>query len=135
MKSIPSEAFWLAATTLMTAAFWMPYVINRLIEHGIFKALWDPYGDTSTKFGWADRMMRAHKNAVENLCVFAPLVMLVLITHRSSGATQLAAMSYFFIRLAHFVVFAAGVPVARVLLFLAGFVCQAVLAIAVLGGD
>jgi uncharacterized MAPEG superfamily protein len=129
MGSLPPEQFWLAATAAMTSVFWVPYIVNRLIEHGIFKALWDPQGDTGTKRSWADRMMRAHRNAVENLCVFAPLVLLVAMTGARSSATGTAAMIYFFARLGHFIVFTAGLPVVRVLLFLVGFGCQAVLAV------
>jgi uncharacterized MAPEG superfamily protein len=128
MRTLSPEAFWLLATTAMTSMFWIPYIVNRLLEHGIFKALWDPHGDTSTKHAWADRMMRAHRNAVENLCVFAPLVILVVITESRSEVTATAAAIYFFARLGHFIVFTAGVPMLRVLLFLVGFGCQATLA-------
>ena len=129
MRPLPAEAFWLAATTAMTAVFWVPYILNRLVEHGVLKALWDPHGNTHTQRAWADRMMRAHRNAVENLCVFAPLVLLIVVTGAHSDATATAAMVYFFARLAHFIVFTAGLPVIRVLLFVLGFACQATLVI------
>lgn len=133
MKSqLTAEAFWLVATTVMTSVFWLPYIANRLVEHGVFRALWDPHGDTSTKRSWADRMMRAHRNAVENLCVFAPLVLLVIATDARSSETATAAMVYFFARLGHFIVFTAGFPVVRVLLFLVGFACQAILGLRLL---
>lgn len=132
MHSLSAEAFWLAATVTMTSLFWMPYIANRLHEQGVFKALWDPHGETGTERPWADRMMRAHRNAVENLCVFAPLVLLVLMTNASTSTTATATMIYFFARLAHFVVFTAGLPVVRVLLFLVGFGCQATLGVALL---
>lgn len=51
----------------------VPYIINRMLEQGIGRAIWDPQGITKTEVNWAERMMRAHKNAVENLVVFAPL--------------------------------------------------------------
>ncbi len=132
MQPLVPEAFWLAATTAMTSLFWVPYILNRLIEHGVVTALWDPHGNTSTARPWADRMMRAHRNAVENLCIFAPLVILVLLTGARSDTTAAATMVYFFARLAHFFVFTAGVPVVRVLLFLVGFGCQATLAVHIL---
>lgn len=132
MRPLPPEAYWLAATTTMTSVLWVPYIVNRLIEHGVLKALWDPHGNTNTQRAWADRMMRAHRNAVENLCVFAPLAILVVVADARSEATAVAAMVYFFARLAHFVVFTAGLPVVRVLLFLVGFGCQATLALRLL---
>lgn len=91
MNQLSAEAFWLAATATMTSLFWVPYIVNRLHEQGIFKALWDPHGDTRTERAWADRMMRAHRNAVENLCVFAPLVLLVLVTQASTPATAVSS--------------------------------------------
>ena len=133
MSSTTREVFWLAATTAMTSVFWVPYILNRMRERGIFKALWDPHGETQADAAWADRMMRAHKNAVENLCVFAPLVLLVAQTGVSSSQTASAAMIYFFARLGHFIVFTLGLPLIRVLHFLVGFFCQAVLAAAVFG--
>lgn len=132
MQNIPVEGFWLTATLAMTAAFWIPYIANRMIERGVFSALWDPHGETHATAQWADRMMRAHKNAIENLCVFAPLVILAILFERLSSNTAIATEVYFFARLGHFIVFSAGLPVVRVLLFLVGFGCQCVLVSAIL---
>ncbi len=133
MKSqLSAEAFWLTATVAMTSVFWVPYIANRLLEHGVFRALWDHHGDTSTRRSWADRMMRSDRVVVENRCVFAPLVLLVLATDARSPATATATMVYFYARLAHFIVFTAGLPIVRVLLFLVGFACQASLGITLL---
>jgi len=46
-------------------------------EMGVLNALWVPYGRTNTNRDWAVRMMQAHENAVENLVLFAPLVILM----------------------------------------------------------
>lgn len=132
MQIFPAEGYWLVVTTAMTATFWVPYIANRMIERGIFNALWDPQGDTKASAPWADRMMRAHKNAVENLCVFAPLVLIAIAFGRLSSSTSLAAEIYCFARLCHFIVFSAGLPVLRVIFFLAGFGCQMTFAIAIL---
>ena len=43
------ELFWLALTILMTSLFWIPYIINRVLEQGIFSAFWDPFGRTEYK--------------------------------------------------------------------------------------
>ena len=65
--TLSPELYWLTITTLMTGLMWVPYILNRLAEKGPLKATWDPQGDTTTRGPWADRMMRAHQNAVENL--------------------------------------------------------------------
>lgn len=132
MHTLATEAFWLAVTTLMTASFWIPYIANRIAERGLRPALQDPQGDTHARAAWADRMARAHRNAVENLCVYAPLVLLVVMFGKGSSATQWAAQTYFVVRLAHFVVFSAGLPYLRVPAFVAGYGCQLVMAAALL---
>jgi uncharacterized MAPEG superfamily protein len=45
-----------------------------------------------------------------------------------------ACATYFFVRVAHYVLYAAGVPVLRTLAFVAGFGAQAALAIALITG-
>ena len=131
--NLSTELFWLVLTLLMTALMWLPYIINRMLEQGIAAAIWDPYGDTSTTVAWADRMMRAHHNAVENLVVFAPLVIAVQLTGSHSASTASACMVYFFARLLHYLAFSFAVPVLRVVTFLTGFAMQLLLALALLG--
>jgi membrane protein DedA with SNARE-associated domain len=60
-NSLSPELFWLTLTVLMTSLFWIPYIINRMLELGILNALWDRFGLTSTKKDWAQRMMQAHE--------------------------------------------------------------------------
>jgi uncharacterized MAPEG superfamily protein len=133
MQTLSPELYWLTLTTLMTGLMWVPYIGNRLIEKRPLKALWDPQGDTSTRVAWADRMMRAHQNAVENLAIFAPLVLALQMAGISSSITVTACVVYFFARLAHYVVFALGIPVVRVLAFAVGVAAQITLALALLG--
>lgn len=127
------ELFWLTATAALTALFWVPYVLNRMIEDGVWGAIRNPEPDARPKARWAERMMRAHENAVENLVVFAPLVLAAVLGERTSAVTALAAQAYFVARLAHIVVYTAGVPVLRTLAFVTGFAAQATLALAILG--
>ena len=117
----------------MTSLFWIPYLTNRMIELGIFAALWDRFGFTDTKKAWANRMMQAHYNAVDNLVIFAPLVLLIQITGMNSTTTETACISYFFARLTHYIVFTFALPLLRVVTFLIGFGAQLVLALTLLG--
>lgn len=130
--SLSAELFWLTLTVLMTSLFWAPYILNRLQEQGILNALWDPFGDTDTKRKWADRMMKAHDNAVENLVIFAPLVLLVEMTGVNSSTTAAACIVYFVARLLHFIVYTFAIPMLRVVTFLTGFGAQFVLAMSLL---
>ena len=78
-------------------------------------------------------MMQAHENAVENLVIFAPLVILIQMTGMNSKTTATACMIYFFTRLLHYVVFTLAAPLLRVITFLIGFAVQIILTLALLG--
>ena len=54
--SLSVEIYWLILTITMTSLFWVPYIINRMIEQGILNALWDPYGLTDMQKNWVCRM-------------------------------------------------------------------------------
>ncbi len=132
-ETLTAELFWLAMTVLMTALFWVPYILNRMKEQGVWNALWDPQGHTKAEAPWAQRMMRAHENAVENLVIFTPLVLALHMTGLSTSATAGACMVYFCARAAHFVLFTFAIPLLRVVTFLVGFFAQMVLGLTLLG--
>ena len=76
-------------------------------------------------------MMFAHDNAVENLIIFAPLVLILNAIDYSSTTTVIACNVYFWSRLAHLIVYTAGLPVFRTLVWVVGFFAQAALALAI----
>lgn len=125
------ELYWLVLTALMTSLMWVPYIINRIAENGARNALLDPQGRTETRVPWADRMMRAHRNAIENLATFAPLVLVLDVTGISTYATATASAVFFLARAAHFLIYTLGIPVLRTLAFAVGFVAQMVLVAAI----
>ena len=94
-------------------------------------AMANPSRNDKPQTEWASRLMFAHDNAVENLVVFAPLVLILNAIDYSSKWTVLACAIYFWTRLAHVFVYAIGVPVLRTLTFSVGFVAQAMLALAI----
>lgn len=131
--TLSNEMFWLVLTALMTALFWVPYVLNRMAEIGIWGALRNPDPDAAPKARWADRLVHAHGNAVENLVVFVPLVLAVEVTGAHSSLTASACAIFFFARLAHVFIYTLGVPVLRTLAFVTGFAVQVILALVLLG--
>lgn len=131
-STITMELYWLVLTTLMTALIFAPYILNRMLEHGAWPALWNPQPDTHPQAQWAQRMMRAHANAVENLVVFAPLVLALQITGMNTTITASACMVYFFARLAHVILYTFGVPLLRTLAFVTGVACQMILGLTLL---
>lgn len=127
------ELFWLTLTVTMTALFWMPYIVNRMVENGVLGAMVNPSSDAAPKAAWADRMTHAHSNAVENLVIFAPLVLILVLANVSTPATVAACQLYFFARLAHYIIYSLGIPFLRTAAFVAGFVAQMTLAFALFG--
>ncbi len=59
--------------------------------------------------GLAGRAQRAHRNMLENLPLFAALVLIVQVTGHSSPMTVLGAQLFFWARLAYAVVYLAGI--------------------------
>ena len=126
------EIYILIITVIMTGLMWIPYIVNRMYELGVISALWDPFGHTEAKAAWANRMMSAHENAVENLIIFAPLVLAAHYLGISNEMTAIACDLYLVSRAIHFVVFTFAVPLLRVVSFLSGFSAQTILAVTLL---
>jgi len=63
--------------------------------------------------GIAGRALRAHYNMLENLPLFAALVLVAQVAGRTNGSTTLGAEIFFFARLVHAVVYLVGVPYLR----------------------
>ena len=72
---------------------------------------------------WGQRANRAHINAVETFAPFAALVILIQLTRRTDSMTAFWAMSYFWMRVAHAIVYLAAIPYIRTILFMLGYVC------------
>ena len=125
----------LAILALFTSMMWVPY-IHR--PHARPRCGCHPRQSTCGRQApapdWARRAKAAHANAVENLIVFAALVMVAQGAGVHTDVTALATTSYVWIRVAHFFVYTAGVPVVRTLAFVGGWVCQVMLAVEVLVG-
>ncbi|MGQ0384207.1 MAG: MAPEG family protein [Gammaproteobacteria bacterium] len=77
---------------------------------------------------WARRLMKAHGNAVENLVVFAALVLVAHAAGISNETTAFAAKVYFWARLVHAIAYALAWPWVRTLAFTAEFASQATFA-------
>jgi uncharacterized MAPEG superfamily protein len=126
------ELYALTLVSTATALMWVPYVLARMTTHGVMRAIGNPGPGYPTDAPWADRARRAHINAIENLAVFAPLVLVGSIINVSTKATVLSAQIYVAARLAHYVIYAAGIPIVRTLAFLAGACATLAIAIALL---
>lgn len=112
---------WLAATILLTVLGAFPYVLQRIVSIGLWRTLGNPsVGDNAEMLAWAQRAKKAHANAVENLVAFAPALVAAHLHTPQAPVLVTAAQVYFFARLVHYVVYAAGVPAVRTLAYFVG---------------
>ena len=63
--------------------------------------------------GWAGRAARAHRNMLENLVLFAALVLAAQVAGLANETTALGALLFFWARVAYAVVYVIGIPWVR----------------------
>ncbi|HZT27661.1 MAG TPA: MAPEG family protein [Pseudolabrys sp.] len=128
-----TELYWLTLTVILTGLMWVPYILDRIWVRSLIGAMANPSPTDRPQSPWAQRLKNAHTNAVENLVIFAALVLTLNVMHHSTQSTILACAVYFWARLAHVIVYWAGIPVLRTLAFAVGFAAQVALVLAVFG--
>ncbi len=115
---------WVAA---LSAIMWIPYVFNTIMVRGLVDAVGYP-ADPKPLAAWAQRMKAAHYNSVENLVLFATLVLVAHAAGVSNATTVLVCQVYFWARVVHLVSYTLGIPWVRTLSFVAGWIsCVALL--------
>jgi uncharacterized MAPEG superfamily protein len=122
----------LILASTFTGLLWAPYMLNRIAVRGIASTVGYPV-DPPPLAPWAQRLRAAHANAVENLVVFAALVLAAQMLNISTPVTALAGSLYLGSRLAHAVTYTLAVPWLRTLAFLGGFAAQMLVAWQLLG--
>lgn len=122
-----------ALSAMLTGVLWIPIIVNRLVEMGPWKALKNPEPDVRPHANWAYRLGCAHRNAIENLVVFAPLAIMVHLLGANTALTATAASIFFMSRVAHAVIYTFGIPLLRTIAFAIGFGAQAVMALRLFG--
>lgn len=133
MTTFTPELFDVTLVATATALMWVPYTVARILTRGVMPALGYPDGNTPPDPAWAERARRAHANAIENLAVFAPLVLIAALLGVTTPGTLLATKLYLGARLLHYLIYAAGIPVVRTLAFVAGWAATLMMAAPLLG--
>ena len=127
------ELMWLTLTVILTGLMWVPYIIDRAMVRGLMGSMANPSRHDKPQSPGAQRLYFAHSNAVENLVIFAPLVLILDSIGHSTESTVIACAVYFWARLAHAVIYTLGIAVLRTLAFTVGFLAQVALVLAVFG--
>jgi uncharacterized MAPEG superfamily protein len=97
---------WSAAVTLVQVLI---AVSGATLQVGLPK-LADSREGLPEMTGWAGRAARAHRNMLENLILFAVLVLVAHIVGVHNAMTLLGAQLFFWGRVAHAIVYVAGIP-------------------------
>ncbi len=115
---------WVAILTLVIRVVWMT---DKVMVRGLAKVTGFP-AESEPLSGWGRRAWIAHEDAIHNLVIFAVLVLALQLAGESNAITQLAAATYFWARLCHFVVYAFAIPRIKTVAFVVGLCAQVVLA-------
>lgn len=122
-----TELLYLILVTAFTGLLWVPYIVDRLMVRGINDAVGYP-ANPKPQSPWAQRLMKAHANAVENLVIFATLVLAAQVFGVSNATTAGACVIYFWARVVHALSYTFAVPWVRTLSFTVAFFAQAAVA-------
>jgi uncharacterized MAPEG superfamily protein len=113
---------YLAFTAILTASLWIPYVVCQVMTNGFLTP--PNYVDPTPRPlpTWGKRADPTYINAVETFAPFAALVVAIHLAGKANAMTAFWTMSFFWLRLAHAVVYLLAIPYVRTLLFTLGYV-------------
>ena len=97
---------WAAALTLVQAVV---AAQGAFAQVGLFTLAGNREGVPEIK-GWGGRAARAHRNMLENLVLFAVLVIVAVLADKTNGNTLLGAQIFLWARVAYAVIYVAGIP-------------------------
>lgn len=118
-----TELKYLALVSTLTGLLWVPYILNEIMVRGLVDAI--GYPDSPKPLAkWAQRLKAAHYNAVENLVVFAALVLIACVAGIHDPVIATAACVYFWARVVHAAAYTLAVPWVRTLSFVVGVAMQ-----------
>jgi uncharacterized MAPEG superfamily protein len=106
MKPELNLLVWATVLTLVQAVI---AVHGALMQVGLPMLAGNREGMPEIK-GWGGRAARAHRNMLENLVLFAILVMVAVLADRTNGTTLLGAQIFFYARIVYALVYIAGLP-------------------------
>ena len=119
-----TELIYLAWTAVLCLVLWVPYIAAGAVKFGFltpddYKV--PPQRELPT---WVDRAQRAHLNLVENLPSFAALILIAHVSNSNTSVTAIAAIVFFWSRIAQTIIHISGIPYLRTLTFFIGWISQ-----------
>ncbi|WP_341908867.1 MAPEG family protein [Ferrovibrio terrae] len=119
-----TDLMMLIASAVLTVLLALPYSTGFMLTRGLY-VMAGNREDFPPGSGWIGRAHRAHLNMVENIVPFAVLVLAAAVAGKADAWTALGAQVFFYSRVAHAVVYIAGVPWVRTFAWIGGVVGMA----------
>lgn len=115
------ELVWLLWALAIAFAQMLIAVLGATAQVGL-PALAGNREGLGTCTGWAGRAARAHHNMLESLVLFAALVLIAVVSGKTNSTTLLGAQLFVWARLVYALVYLAGIPWLRTLVWLVSVV-------------
>ena len=106
------ELMLLAWAVVLTLAQMLVAATGSASQYGVMPLFGNREG-LPPLAGWAGRAQRAHRNMLENLVLFAVLVLVSVVSQKTNSTTLLGAQLFLWARLAYAVIYLAGIPYLR----------------------
>ena len=120
------ELTYLALSAAIVGIAQFVYIPHRMLSWGLKDTMGYP-DNPPVAPQWVQRAMKAHSNQVENLVVFAALVLVAGLSGISTEMTVFASMLYFWTRLIYHVCYVMGIPILRTLAHTASWVASVII--------
>jgi uncharacterized MAPEG superfamily protein len=115
------ELMWLLWAVALTVVQMLVAVSGATLQVGLPK-LAGNRESMPPLTGWAGRAERAHYNMLESLVLFAALVAIAVLSSKTNSTTLLGAQLFVWARLAYALIYLAGIPWLRTLVWLVSIV-------------
>ena len=103
------ELMWLVWAVALTVVQMLIAVTGAFTQVGLMPLVGNRENFPALT-GWVGRADRAHHNALENLVLFASLVLVAVVANKTNEMTLLGAQIFFWARLVYAAVYLAGIP-------------------------
>ncbi len=113
---MPMELKMLVLASLLTLVLAIVGAVALILQRGLVYGIGNR-DQPEPLSRWGERALRAHRNMLENLPPFAALVLVAQVAGVSNEATALGAVLFFWGRVAHAIIYIAGLPYLRTVAF------------------
>ncbi|HEV7477251.1 MAG TPA: MAPEG family protein [Burkholderiales bacterium] len=110
------ELMWLLWAVALTVVQMLIAVTGATLQVGLPRLAGNRDGMPPLT-GWVGRAERAHYNMLESLVLFAALVVIAVLASKTNSTTLMAAQLFVWARLAYAVIYLAGIPWLRTLVW------------------